>query len=120
MNSFWQLWRTSTVRLTATFILIFSLFAILLLAFIGWQSSVQIQRQQADEIEARILRKGGEAEGGVGGFHDSRIVEKYFTRMTWDAIIPEIPTRTPFCIELSGGVRFILRYRSRKSHNSTK
>ena len=59
MNGFWQLWRTSTVRLTATFILIFSLFAILLLAFIGWQSSVQLQRQQADEIdrEVRVLQR---------------------------------------------------------------
>lgn len=59
MNRFWQLWRTSTVRLTATFILIFSLFAILLLAFITWQSSVQIQRQQADEIdrEMRVFQR---------------------------------------------------------------
>ena len=59
MNRFWQLWRTSTVRLTATFILIFSLFAILLLAFITWQSSVQIQRQQSMEIdnEVRILQR---------------------------------------------------------------
>ena len=59
MNGFWQLWRTSTVRLTATFILIFSLFAILLLAFITWQSSVQIQRQQANEIdnEVRVLQR---------------------------------------------------------------
>jgi signal transduction histidine kinase len=59
VNRFWQLWRTSTVRLTATFILIFSLFAILLLAFITWQSSVQIQRQQADEIdrEMRVFQR---------------------------------------------------------------
>jgi signal transduction histidine kinase len=49
-----QLWRTSTVRLTATFILIFVLFAILLLAFITWQSSVQIQRQQTDDIDREI------------------------------------------------------------------
>ncbi|KKC33725.1 sensor histidine kinase [Devosia psychrophila] len=54
MNRFWQLWRTSTVRLTATFILIFSLFAILLLAFITWQSSVQIQRQQANDIDREV------------------------------------------------------------------
>ncbi|WEK02755.1 MAG: HAMP domain-containing sensor histidine kinase [Candidatus Devosia phytovorans] len=54
MNRFLQLWRTSTVRLTATFILIFSLFAILLLAFITWQSSVQIQRQQADAIDREV------------------------------------------------------------------
>lgn len=54
MNRFLQLWRTSTVRLTATFILIFSLFAILLLAFITWQSSVQIQRQQANDIDREV------------------------------------------------------------------
>jgi signal transduction histidine kinase len=54
-SRFAQLWRTSTVRLTATFILIFSLFSILLLGFIGWQSSVSIQRQQADEIDREIL-----------------------------------------------------------------
>ena len=57
MHRIAQLWRTSTVRLTATFILIFTIFSILLLAFIGWQSSVQIQRQQADDIdrEVRVL-----------------------------------------------------------------
>jgi len=49
-----QIWRTSTVRLTATFILIFVLFSILLLAFITWQSSVQIQRQQTDDIDREI------------------------------------------------------------------
>ena len=66
MNRFWQLWRTSTVRLTATFILIFSLFAILLLAFITWQSSVSLQRQQADDIdrEVRVFQRI-EANQGV-------------------------------------------------------
>jgi signal transduction histidine kinase len=54
LNRIWQLWRTSTVRLTATFILIFSLFAILLLSFITWQSSVQIQRQQLNDIEREV------------------------------------------------------------------
>ena len=54
MNGFAQVWRTSTVRLTATFITIFGVFAILLMAFIGWQSSVQIQRQQADDIDLEI------------------------------------------------------------------
>jgi signal transduction histidine kinase len=54
-----QLWRTSTVRLTATFILIFVIFSILLLGFIGWQSNVQIQRQQANDIdnEVRVLQR---------------------------------------------------------------
>lgn len=54
MSRFAQVWRTSTVRLTATFIAIFVVFAILLMAFIGWQSSVQIQRQQANDIENEI------------------------------------------------------------------
>ncbi|MGV8855310.1 MAG: ATP-binding protein [Devosia sp.] len=56
---FAQLWRTSTVRLTATFILIFGIFSILLLAFIGWQSSISIQRQQANDIdrEVRVLER---------------------------------------------------------------
>jgi len=49
-----QVWRTSTVRLTATFIAIFVLFAILLMGFIGWQSSIQIQRQQADDIDREV------------------------------------------------------------------
>jgi signal transduction histidine kinase len=63
-----QVWRTSTVRLTATFITIFSVFAILLMAFIGWQSSVQIQRQQADDIdrEVRLLQRI-EVNQGVRG-----------------------------------------------------
>lgn len=54
MSWFAQVWRTSTVRLTATFITIFIVFAILLMAFIGWQSSIQIQRQQADDIEREV------------------------------------------------------------------
>ncbi len=59
MSRFAQVWRTSTVRLTATFIAIFSIFAILLMAFIGWQSSMQIQRQQTDAIdqEVRVLER---------------------------------------------------------------
>lgn len=54
MHRFIQLWRTSTVRLTATFILIFVLFSILLLGFITWQSSVQIQRQQSNDIDREV------------------------------------------------------------------
>jgi signal transduction histidine kinase len=49
-----QLWRTSTVRLTALFILIFVVFSVLLLGFISWQSSMQIQRQQAQTIEREV------------------------------------------------------------------
>lgn len=68
MHRLSQLWRTSTVRLTATFILIFVLFSILLMAFIGWQSSVQIQRQQTDDIdrEVRLLQRV-ERQQGVRG-----------------------------------------------------
>lgn len=54
MSRFAQVWRTSTVRLTATFIAIFVVFAILLMGFIVWQSSVQIQRQQTDDIDREI------------------------------------------------------------------
>ncbi|WP_162783824.1 sensor histidine kinase [Devosia naphthalenivorans] len=66
MSRFAQIWRTSTVRLTATFILIFSLFAILLLAFITWQSSVQIQRQQANDIDRELAAlQRLDATGGI-------------------------------------------------------
>ena len=46
-----ELWRTSTVRLTALFILIFVVFSVLLLGLITYQSSVQIQRQQGEDID---------------------------------------------------------------------
>jgi signal transduction histidine kinase len=66
VQAFWQLWRTSTVRLTASFILIFSLFAILLLAFITWQSSVTIQRQQLSDIDNEVSAlQRIEQEGGI-------------------------------------------------------
>ncbi|ODT47366.1 HAMP domain-containing sensor histidine kinase [Devosia sp. 63-57] len=66
MSRFSQVWRTSTVRLTATFIAIFVLFAILLMGFIGWQSSVQIQRQQADDIDREVrLFQRIEANQGI-------------------------------------------------------
>jgi signal transduction histidine kinase len=65
VNRLAQLWRTSTVRLTALFILIFVVFSVLLLGFISFQSSVQIQRQQANEIEreARGLLRLDRREG---------------------------------------------------------
>ncbi len=56
MNRIAQLWRTTTVRLTAMFILIFVVFSVLLLGFISWQSSIQIQRQQANEIEREVAQ----------------------------------------------------------------
>ena len=54
MNSLAQLWRTTTVRLTALFVLIFVVFSVLLLAFISWQSSIQIQRQQTGDIDREV------------------------------------------------------------------
>jgi signal transduction histidine kinase len=49
-----QLWRTSTFRLTAVFILIFVVFSVLLLGLISYQVSIQIQRQQTDQIEREV------------------------------------------------------------------
>jgi len=66
MTGFAQVWRTSTVRLTATFIAIFVVFAILLMAFIGWQSSISIQRQQTDDIDREVrLFQRIEANQGI-------------------------------------------------------
>lgn len=54
-----QLWRTTTVRLTALFMLIFVIFAVTLLALVTWQTSMQLQRQQTDAIdgETRQLKR---------------------------------------------------------------
>jgi signal transduction histidine kinase len=62
---FAQIWRTSTVRLTATFIVIFGVFSVLLLALIAWQSSYEIQRQQTADIdrEVRQLQRIDRIEG---------------------------------------------------------
>lgn len=54
MSRLLQLWRTTTVRLTAIFILLFAVFSVLLLAFIAFQSSVQIQQQQARTIDREV------------------------------------------------------------------
>jgi signal transduction histidine kinase len=51
-----QLWRTTTVRLTAMFIVIFVVFSVLLLGLISYQSSIQIQRQQAEEIDREVAQ----------------------------------------------------------------
>ncbi len=56
MTSLPQLWRTTTVRLTALFALIFVVFAVLLLAFISYQSSIQIQLQQTAAIDGEIAQ----------------------------------------------------------------
>ena len=66
MSRLAQVLRTSTVRLTATFIAIFVIFAILLMAFIGWQSSIQIQRQQTNDIDREVrLFQRIEANQGI-------------------------------------------------------
>jgi signal transduction histidine kinase len=48
------LWRTTTFRLTAIFVLIFVLFAVSLLGYIAYQSSILIQRQQLVDIEREL------------------------------------------------------------------
>lgn len=51
-----QLWRTTTVRLTALFMLVFVIFAVVLLGLITWQTSVQLQRQQTDAIDREVVQ----------------------------------------------------------------
>jgi signal transduction histidine kinase len=60
-----ELWRTTTVRLTALFLLIFVVFAVLLLGLIWWQTTVSLQRTQTDAIdrETRALQRV-DANGG--------------------------------------------------------
>jgi signal transduction histidine kinase len=54
VSRFTQLWRTTTVRLTAIFVLIFVVFSIALLALITYQSSVVLQHQQQADIDREI------------------------------------------------------------------
>ncbi|VAW22297.1 hypothetical protein MNBD_ALPHA11-2042 [hydrothermal vent metagenome] len=58
MHNFLKLWRTTTVRLTALFILMFVLFSVILLGYVGFQASIEIQRVQARDVtwEIRQLR----------------------------------------------------------------
>lgn len=51
-----NLWRTTTVRLTAMFIAIFIGFAIVLLGLIAYQSSIQIQREQLRDVQREIAQ----------------------------------------------------------------
>ncbi|RDE10447.1 sensor histidine kinase [Pelagibacterium lacus] len=51
-----NLWRTTTVRLTAIFIAIFVGFAVLLLGLIAYQTSVQIQREQYRAVEREVAQ----------------------------------------------------------------
>lgn len=56
MSRIAQLWRTTTFRLTALFIVIFVVFSVLLLAAITFQSSIQIQNQQARDIDREVAQ----------------------------------------------------------------
>ena len=68
MSRFAQLWRTTTVRLTAVFIVLFVIFSILLLTFIAYQSSIQIQQQQTAAIDREVdLLKRIDQRQGVRG-----------------------------------------------------
>ena len=58
MTSFFGLWRTTTVRLTALFIAIFIVFAVALLGLISYQIAISIQRQQSVDIEREIALRG--------------------------------------------------------------
>ena len=56
MSRIVQLWRTTTFRLTALFIVIFVVFSVLLLAAITYQSSIQIQQAQAKDIDREVAQ----------------------------------------------------------------
>ncbi len=54
MSGIFRLLRTTTFRLTALFIIIFVLASISLLAFMAYQSSIQIQKNQSAEIQREV------------------------------------------------------------------
>lgn len=54
MHSFWQIWRTTTFRLTALLIAVFVVFAVGILGSIAYQTSIMIQRQQLRSIDTEI------------------------------------------------------------------
>ncbi len=51
---FAKLWRTTTVRLTALFILVFVLFSIALLGYVAYQTSISIQSVQVRDVAFEI------------------------------------------------------------------
>lgn len=65
MNKIMYLWRTTTVRLTALFILFFVLASIVLLAFMAYQSSIVIQRRQTADINREVgqIKRVGRERG---------------------------------------------------------
>jgi len=68
VNRIAQLWRTTTVRLTFMFIALFVVFSILLLTFIAYQSSIQIQQQQTAAIDREVnLIQRIDQRQGFGG-----------------------------------------------------
>jgi len=54
VHSFLQLWRTTTFRLTAMLIAVFVVFAIAILGYLAYQTSIMIQRQQMQAIDKEI------------------------------------------------------------------
>ncbi|HUV32278.1 MAG TPA: winged helix-turn-helix domain-containing protein [Devosiaceae bacterium] len=68
MNNLMRLWRTTTFRLTALFILIFVLMAVAILGYIAYQSIYLIQRQQVVAIERELDQLALEyRQGGTRG-----------------------------------------------------
>ena len=68
MLKFAQLWRTTTARLTTIFIVLFVVFSILLLGFVAYQSSIQIQAQQTAAIDHEVeLLQRIDARQGIRG-----------------------------------------------------
>lgn len=68
MGRILRLWRTTTVRLTATFILIFVLFSVILMGFMAYQASFSIQRQQVNDIKREIAQIAQvDAQYGIRG-----------------------------------------------------
>ncbi len=65
MHKIASLWRTTTVRLTAIFILIFIVFSVALLAYMAVRSSISIQQVQTREVvwEIRQLRDLNQRRG---------------------------------------------------------
>ncbi|MEX0860557.1 MAG: HAMP domain-containing protein [Cucumibacter sp.] len=68
MNRLSRLWRTTTFRLTAIFLIIFVVFAVAILGYIAYQSVFLIQQQQATAIERELDQLGQEYQrGGTRG-----------------------------------------------------
>lgn len=61
-GGFGRIWATTTFRLTAIFILLFVAFAVGILGYIAWQSSITIQQQQAESISRELEQLGREYE----------------------------------------------------------